>query len=74
MVLKQQHGLEKKMKPIEHLCQKISSSLETISAAQEKTEREKQEKLEIIKTRFMKLYKRDNDKQIALKSLTSGKK
>ena len=56
MALKQQRGLEKKMKPIEQLCQKMSSSLETISAAQEKTERKKQEKLERIKTRFDSLH------------------
>ena len=56
MALKQQRGLEKKMKPIEQLCQKMSSSLETISAAQANTQRKKQKKLEKIKTRFDSLH------------------
>ena len=75
MVLKQQRGLEKKMKPIEQLCQKMSSSLETISAAQEKTERKKQDKLKKIQTRFDSLHEIvEQERQRQTESITRGKK
>ena len=75
IALKLQRSLEKKMKPIEHLRQKMSSALETISAAQEKTERKKQEKLQKIKTRFDSLHEIvEQERQRQTESITRGKK